>query len=150
MNYTEEKRDLFTVPDNYVLAHCISSDFAMGAGIAKRFTAIGVKERLVGTWPQKWDGKGYMIPVGLKDKIVLNLVTKERYWMKPTYQTIRESLEEVKSWLLSENKVPWMPELSLAMPKIGCGLDKLSWDKVSQIIKEVFRDTNINILICVL
>ncbi len=37
MNYREEKRDLFTLGADYVLAHCISADFALGAGIAKVF-----------------------------------------------------------------------------------------------------------------
>lgn len=37
MIYKEKIRDLFTVPDNYYLAHCISADFKMGAGIAVEF-----------------------------------------------------------------------------------------------------------------
>lgn len=36
----------------------------------------------------------------------------------------------------------------IAMPVIGCGLDKLSWDKVSEAIKEVFSDSDIEILVC--
>jgi hypothetical protein len=38
----------------------------------------------------------------------------------------------------------------LAMPLIGCGLDRLSWDNVSEIIEDVFEETNIDILICTL
>ena len=36
----EEKRDLFTVPHGYYLAHCISGDYALGAGIAKQFVEV--------------------------------------------------------------------------------------------------------------
>ena len=36
----------------------------------------------------------------------------------------------------------------IAMPIIGCGLDRLQWDKVSEIIKEVFKNKNIEILVC--
>lgn len=36
----------------------------------------------------------------------------------------------------------------VAMPRIGCGLDRLEWDKVSEIIQDVFKDTNIEILVC--
>ena len=36
------KKDLFTMPDDYALAHCISADFALGAGIAKKFRNGGV------------------------------------------------------------------------------------------------------------
>ena len=37
MIYKEEIRDLFSVPDDYYLAHCISADFGMGAGIVIEF-----------------------------------------------------------------------------------------------------------------
>ncbi len=38
----------------------------------------------------------------------------------------------------------------LAMPKIGCGLDKLQWSKVREIICDVFKDVDIEILVCYL
>ena len=47
MKLTIEKRDLFTVPKDYFLCHCISADFALGAGIAKKFAEIGVKDALI-------------------------------------------------------------------------------------------------------
>ena len=37
MIYHEEQIDLFSVSKNYILVHCISADFALGAGIAKTF-----------------------------------------------------------------------------------------------------------------
>lgn len=37
MVYKEEKRDLFSVSDEYYLAHCISADFGMGKGIVVEF-----------------------------------------------------------------------------------------------------------------
>ena len=46
MTIREEQRDLFTVPTDYILVHCISADLAMGAGIAKEFTRRGVKAQL--------------------------------------------------------------------------------------------------------
>lgn len=33
------------------------------------------------------------------------------------------------------------------MPKIGCGIDRLNWKKVSEIIKEIFEDVDIEIII---
>lgn len=73
---------------------------------------------------------------------VFNLVTKERYWMKPTYQSIRTALHEMK-WLCREIHVE-----KIAMPVIGCGLDRLEFSKVSGIIKDVFNDMDIEILVC--
>ena len=37
MIYKEEIRDLFSVPEEYFLAHCISADFGMGKGIVVQF-----------------------------------------------------------------------------------------------------------------
>ena len=39
MIYQEEVRDLFSVPNDYCLAHCISADFGMGKGIVVEFKA---------------------------------------------------------------------------------------------------------------
>ena len=36
----------------------------------------------------------------------------------------------------------------IAMPQIGCGLDRLKWKDVSDVIKDVFADTDIEILVC--
>ena len=37
MTYSEENKDLFTVSEDYNLAHCISADFGMGKGIVVEF-----------------------------------------------------------------------------------------------------------------
>lgn len=37
----------------------------------------------------------------------------------------------------------------VAMPVIGCGLDRLQWNKVSEIIKDVFQYEDIEILVCI-
>ena len=73
---------------------------------------------------------------------VFNLITKEKYWQKPTYKTMQGALEIMKM-MATENGVK-----KIAMPIIGCGLDRLQWDKVSKIIQEVFEDTDIEILVC--
>lgn len=142
----EEQRDLFTVPTGYILVHCISADLAMGAGIAKEFAKRGVKAQLQ---------RGYQdIEVG--DCLVsnttgwraeLNLVTKEKYWQKPTYETMRMALEDAE-FLCCEGTMN-DENVKLAMPRIGCGLDKLEWSKVKAIIAEVFVDTDVEILVCV-
>lgn len=66
---------------------------------------------------------------------VLNLITKERYYEKPTYASITIALEKMRDICIKNNIS------KVAMPKIGCGLDRLKWDKVSD---------NINIFNCIL
>ena len=144
MIYKEEKRDLFTVPEEYYLAHCISADFGMGKGIVVEFNKkFNMKTILQNKYPNfvndyhhyKWGG------MALIEGRVINLITKERYWHKPTYQTMREALNIARLRLPTDCK-------KIAMPIIGCGLDRLQWDKVSEIIKEVFENTDIEILVC--
>lgn len=145
MTYREEKRDLFSVHDDYALVHCISSDFALGAGIAIKFRQMGVVSLLEKYEKIRWECKGYCLYTRISSgRNIFNLVTKEHYFNKPTYQSIAESLYDLK-YILSDMSIN-----KLAMPFIGCVLDKLEWDKVSAIIKKVFIDTNIEILVCYL
>ena len=143
MIYKEEKRDLFSVPDDYYLAHCISADFALGRGIAVEFNEkFDMRQKLIQKYKiNNWNGKGKC----LSDGKIFNLVTKEKYWNKPTYTTLKQSLECMREAMLFFDGMV----TKLAMPKIGCGLDRLEWSKVSENIKEVFKDTDVEILVCV-
>lgn len=145
MIYKEETRDLFEVTEEYHLAHCISADFGMGRGIVvefnKRFNMKKKLQVLFDGYLEEFIENNYKSDCLMVGRI-FNLITKERYWQKPTYLTMRGALEMMKQ-LAIENNVE-----KIAMPIIGCGLDRLQWDKVSEIIKEVFRDTEIEILVC--
>ena len=141
----EENRDLFTVPQGYYLAHCISGDFALGAGIAKQFVEIyNMKEKLHDWFELEDDEKyGYVGEALLIDN-VFNLVTKPRCYHKPTYDTLAKTLKDMKNYIIS------LKITKLAIPQIGCGLDKLDWDSVKELIEEVFNDIDIEILVCIL
>ena len=145
MIYKEEIRDLFAVPDEYYLAHCISADFGMGKGIVVEFNnRFNMKQKLQSKYPDyinEWHSKGYGGDCILEGR-VLNLITKERYFHKPTYKSLTTALMKCREICL-ENNI-----MKLAMPVIGCGLDRLEWDKVSEIIKLVFEKTDIDVLIC--
>ncbi len=149
MIYREEKRDLFTVSKDYYLAHCISADFALGAGIAKEFNRrYDMKKKLFDKFPGSrvpyWD-KLQERYRGLCVRIdnVYNLITKKNYWNKPTLDTFENALNWMKEDALY-NKID-----KIAMPQIGCGLDRLDWEDVSELIKKVFEDTDIEILVCI-
>ena len=75
---------------------------------------------------------------------VYNLVTKTRFWHKPTLDSLHEALTDMRMYVVDDGVK------KIAMPRIGCGLDKLDWEDVSQIIQEVFRDTDVEILVCYL
>lgn len=145
MKFTIEKRDLFTVPKDYFLCHCVSADFALGAGIAKKFAEMGVKEALKRDLgqphPYQWNGFGDCFLTQESEwRGEYNLVTKDKCWQKPTKETLRQSLEQMYAYSDVNDKI--------AMPKIGCGLDRLEWQDVEQIIREVFANSNVEILVC--
>lgn len=102
MTFTEEKGDLFAdeILSNYALCHCISSDFALGAGIAKIFAKMGVKKALCENFPKQWQGRGYCLITVTNGVTVTNLVTKERYFHKPTLETLRQALENLRKQAL--------------------------------------------------
>ena len=148
MTYEEKKYDLFSVDDGYHLVHCISADFKLGAGIAVEFNKrFNCRQRLFEMFPATripyWDKlqdrfKGLCV---ITDP-VYNLVTKRNYWNKPTLLTMKNALLWMKEDCL-DRRIK-----KIAMPKIGCGLDKLSWSDVSALIQEVFKDTDVEILVC--
>ena len=139
MTITIEKKDLFTMPQGYYLAHCISADFALGAGIAKVFDSVyNMRFKLF----RNYDNYEYNGGDSLLVDNVFNLVTKQKCWHKPTYESLNEAL------LVMKEQLNILCVTKLAMPWIGCGLDRLNRDNVYDIICEVFDDMDIDIVIC--
>lgn len=130
--------DLFTCPPTDALAHCISEDCRMGAGIAVLF-----KKHFKGVEELKAQKKqpGQCAVLERSGRFVYYLVTKKYYYQKPTSESLRKSLMSMKEHCLA-NGVD-----RVSMPRIGCGLDKMHWENVSSIITEVFQDTKISITV---
>jgi O-acetyl-ADP-ribose deacetylase (regulator of RNase III) len=143
MTIKKECRDLFTVPQGYYLAHCISGDYTLGAGIAKQFDDIyNMRYKLHKIYPIPEGEKFANVGKALLVDNVFNLVTKERYFHKPTYDSLYDTLVTMCDYCVAYDIT------KIAMPLIGCGLDKLDWDKVEDIIEDVFENTNLEILVC--
>jgi len=139
MIYNEVHKDLFSVDKSYYLAQCIASDFRMGAGIAVQFQKkFSLRDELIKTGKENtFPGSCVLI------KRVLNLITKRRSSGKPTYETLKSSLLNMKHLCIAFSIT------KIAMPKIGCGLDRLQWGKVKEMLHETFNDMPIEILVCV-
>lgn len=161
MKYAEIHQDLFTVNKGekvpFMMAHCISEDFALAGGIAREFDErFEMKGRLVthtdftldyaGTWRHN-GARAIEIEVAdlncRQDIIVYNLVTKLRVNHKPTYHDLECALVDLRNKMVTGRKK------KLAIPKIGCGIDGLEWKKVRQLIWEVFVHTDIQIKVCI-
>ncbi|MBP3657109.1 MAG: hypothetical protein J6K32_10495 [Clostridia bacterium] len=146
MTYEERVQDLFSVDDSYCLAHCISADFNMGKGIVTEFDrrfGIGAQLRAAQPGYAAHFRESGMTHDCIRTGRVFNLVTKERYSCRPTYASLRGALESMRDQCLESGVT------KIAMPVIGCGLDRLKWEKVRAMIGEVFASAPVEILICI-
>lgn len=130
--------DLFSCPEDEALAHCISEDCRMGAGIAVLF-----KQKFKGVSELKEQKRetGQCAVLMREGRVVYYLITKKKAFQKPTYTSLKQSLEDMRSHCV-KNGIR-----RISMPRIGCGLDRLEWAKVSVILEQVFRYTNISITV---
>lgn len=144
IEYREERGNIF---EKYMdkpvsFAHCISGDFALGAGIAEQFNnRFHIRESLKTMYPY-----GMNHPCCIYTDRVFNLVTKQRCYFKPNYYSLNKALEDMADKYIKIRK--FLPSDTVVMPKIGCGLDKLEWYAVKPIIQEVFKEVEIRIIIC--
>ena len=67
------------------------------------------------------------------------LVTKERYSDKPSLKSLEASLVALRERITADGVQ------RLAMPKLGCGLDGLSWNMVQELVSSVFNQTPVEI-----
>ena len=138
MNLIEEHMDLFTVGDDYYLAHCVASDMRLGAGIAVKFQKkFGLRGKI------RASGESTEAPTCILTGRVFNLITKARSSGKPTYRSLGAALKVMR------DKVAEKGVTKITMPKIGCGLDRLQWPKVREMLKETFENMDVEILVCV-
>ena len=158
MNYREEVRDLFEVNSNlaageepYCLAHCISADFGMFGGVVVGFNERwNMKNKLISQYhdlQEKFLLEGsQVIPIEVEDgsvnTTVYNLITKQMVSHLPNYKSVVKALIILKEKMKKDNKN------RLALPKIGCGIDRLEWYVMSELIKAIFSDTDVDILVC--
>ncbi|XP_053955921.1 ADP-ribose glycohydrolase OARD1-like [Anastrepha ludens] len=135
---TEVEGDLFSAPKSHSLAHCVGADFAMGAGIAVKFKQIYAQvDKLLGQGVTS----GGVAVLQDEDRYIYYLVTKPQSWGSPTYDSLRSSLTAMREHM-RENHVK-----QLAIPRIGCGIDGLEWDKVSNELGNVFGGEELEIVV---
>ncbi len=109
-----EAKKLFESPEEEALGHYISKDCAPGAGIALEFrNSYGVEELV-----EQQKGVGECAYVEKKGRRILHLIAKEKASDRPTYENLEQSLRNARRICLEQNIT------TLAIPKIGCRLDR--------------------------
>ena len=140
LKYKEIEVDLFS--SKGCLAHSVSADFHMGIGVAKQ-----VKTRYPTTYPKDVNHKRQPVFAqwieGDRRNVVYHLVTKQRYFEKPTYESVKMSLQQMRT------HADWSGVKRISLPRIGCGVDQLSWSEIRSLIKDVFKGSHVAITVYV-
>lgn len=148
--FREVVGDLFAAPKTHSLAHCVAADLKMGAGIAIKFRDTF---KQIDKLKQQNVRAGGVAVLQDQSRFIYYLITKNDTYKKPTYQDMFLSLEAMKVHMvrrLMKNQIPhfMLQNLlqkqnnvsKLSIPRIGCGLDGLKWEKVKDQLMEVFGD----------
>ncbi|KAJ1528670.1 hypothetical protein ONE63_007064 [Megalurothrips usitatus] len=135
----ELQGDIFDMPPEYSLAHCVGSDFIMSSGVAVPFR---MKFRSVAELLDQNKGPGHVAFINKSGRYIYYLVTKLASTGKPKWEDFERSVIEWKR-LCVEHGVK-----QIAIPKIGCGRDQLDWAEVRDLLNKQFADTDIEVTVC--
>ena len=143
--YTERTGNLVRRLKNSCIAHCITADFSLGAGLAKvlndKFDLSDRLDEQFHNIKSTSDALGKALYIEARDTKIFNLVDKQDRYDFADYIYIEQALIDMK------NQCKALGITSVIMPRIGCGRDKLDWTVVSAIIKEIFEDTDMKITV---
>lgn len=134
---TEEQRDLFSLPEDYSLAHGFSANLHDDRGLATVF------RRKFGRLPELRDqlpvpGKTLQFPDGFRS--IFYLITKNKFQDRATYQHVWEALHSLREQAL-ESDVK-----KIAMPKIES--HSMNWRIIRSMLETIFKDTDIQVMVC--
>lgn len=134
----ESSGDLFVnCPSHISLAHMVSLDLHMTRGIAKTFR---LKFGRIPFLRHQVHFIGQCAFLSHENRYIFYLVSKGRFFHKPSYLSVTKAFQSLRYHLSS------LGLTQVAIPgKICCGLDRLNWQTVKQIILTVFQGSNIEI-----
>lgn len=145
MIYEELTGELFTEAPVFKFVQCISADLAMDKGITLTFnekydTKSKMYELNPNTLISEWDSqpditKGFCV----YSEPVFNLVTKRRYYEKPTLQSMGNALTSLKNLCQRYNFD------HIALQSTRGSIDRLKWPDVSMLIINILGDLDITI-----
>ena len=65
-------------------------------------------------------------------RYIYNLVTEERFCDKRNLSTLPKTLEAMKTHAIKTDVS------TIAIPKLGCGLDQMNWQEVVKVLRDIF------------
>lgn len=133
------EKDVFSYSSKYSLAHCVSTDLSMNDGIAQLF-----KEKFGNVEKLKSQGSKVGECAVLKNngRFIYYLTTRAKECDKGRHEDLRKSLVCMKRHCLMNGVT------HLAIPALYGGIDGSNLIKVQNLIREVFWDLPITLVIC--
>lgn len=115
------------------ILHCISYDARMSAGVARSLQRkYNFRNQILAT-PRSMPG----LVVSYGQRTVLNLITKWRYFEKPTLENFELALLELRH-LVVQNNIQ-----EIATVRLGTGLDMLTLNEVLGKLYNIFHNVNV-------
>lgn len=134
----ERQGNLFEAPKPIPLVHCVAADLNMHKGIAASFKRkFGQADHLIN---QKRE-VGSFATLHTQGRLLIYLITKQASHHKPYACDLKASLINLRSFC------KYYHIHKIAMPRIGCGLDKMYWPFVKSMLEDTFKKTSIQIIV---
>ena len=126
------------------IGHCKSADGQMSKGFAQ-FLSEGVP-RLRRTCTRAHLQKDQVFPFwdSSSRRYIFNLVIKEKYSDKPDLQTLATALQNKQAHATTHGVS------TIAILKIGCGVDQMNWQDVVKLLRNIFAYSDIQIVVYLL
>ena len=134
---TETNENIFETPCNIV--HCISADKEMRKGFAGQVEDKFKSKQYLNN-KNKSVGNIFTQPIYNKHTL-FHLITKSEFFKIPKMENIRKCLEKLKDYCI-QNEI-----YDLHMPRICSGCDKQNFETIKNLIKNIFKETHIQIVI---
>ena len=123
------------------IGHCISADARRSKGFADFLShrIPGLKSTcrrarlFMGQVYPFWDSTG--------KRYIYNFVTKERFYDKPNLSALSKTLEATRIHASTNGRC------TVAIPKLGCGLDQMNWQEVVKLLRDIFVSADVQIVV---
>ena len=123
------------------MGHCISADAQMSKGFAQVLSERVPRLRRTCRQANLLNYQVFPFWDSSSRRYIYNLVTKEKYSDKPDLQTLATTLQSMRSYATMHGVS------TIAILKIGCGLDQMNWPDVVKLLREIFAYSDKQIVV---
>ena len=123
------------------MGHCFSADAHMSKGFAQFLSERVPRLRRICRRANLLKDQVFPFWDSLSRRYIYNFVTKEKYSEKPDLQTLATTLQSMQSHATLHGVS------TIAIPKIGCGLDQMNWQDVVKLLRDIFAYSDIQIVV---